>query len=261
MADLQLWHGMRERLRARVLLRACNRVGVESDLRGRPRIVNQGKILIGARFHFSSEPVMSHLLAERGGVIEIGDDVSIGHGSGIAARSSIRIGNGSRLGAYTLAMDTDYHVPGDSSAEAEVCPIEIGANVRIGSRVTILCGATIGNDAVVLDGSVVSGDVPAGARVSGVPARATSPGARSHESDESVELRVRRVAQTSFRLADLPALSVGPARLEAWDSLGTLSFLLALEEEFGVPLGEDQMRNVHSLFDATAVISSALERG
>ncbi len=254
------WQPLGRRLATRFLLRACDDVGAGALLRGRPRIINQGQIRLGVRFRFSSEPVMSHLLAERGGVIEIGDDVSIGHGSGIAARRRIRIGNGARLGAFLLVMDTDYHVPGDSKAEAEVNPIEIGNGVRIGSRVTILRGSVIGDGAIVLDGSVVSGEVPARARVGGVPARVTSPGMPG-QTHETVDLRVQRVAQQAFRLPRLPSLNSGRAELEAWDSLGTLSFLLALEEAFGVPLGEDQMRDVNTLAQAAAVIASVLERG
>lgn len=245
---------------AAVALFGCDRVGAGAVVVGRPKIVNQGRIAIGDRFHFASEPVMSHLFAERGGTIEIGDDVSIGHGSGIAARHWIRIGNGARLGAFVLAMDTDYHVAGDVTAtkRPEITPIEIGARVRIGNRVTILRGAVIGEGATVLDGSVVIGQVQAWTQVSGVPARALQSGPRTR-SDGSVELRVQRVAQATFRLAQLPALVSGPAELQAWDSLGTLSFLLALEEEFGVPLGEDEMRDVRRLSDATRMISAVLE--
>lgn len=242
----------------RLALRACDRVGADAVVIGSPRIVNEGRIAIGARFHMTSEPVLSHLFADAGGVIEIGDDVSIGHGTGIAARGRITIGNGSRIGAFVLAMDTDYHVAGDASRAAEISPISIGSGVHIGNRVTILRGAVIGDGAVVLDGSVVSGQVPASARVAGVPARPARQGVAG-SSDEAVELRVRRVARDTFRLAELPVLAAGPAEIEAWDSLGTLSFLLALEEEFGVPLGEDQMRDVRTLFDATTMISAVLE--
>jgi len=195
-------------------------------------------------------------LAEHGGSIEIGDDVSIGHGSGVAARGSIRIGNGSRFGAFLLAMDTDYHVPGNSQAAAEVNPIRIGTNVRVGNRVTILRGSVIGDGATVLDGSVVTGVVPPGVRVSGVPARVTHGGQREH-LHEPVALRVQRVAQQAFRLAELPPLTTTRGKLEAWDSLGSLSLLLALEEEFGVVLGEDQMRDVQTLLEASSVISAA----
>jgi UDP-2-acetamido-3-amino-2,3-dideoxy-glucuronate N-acetyltransferase len=47
--------------------------------------------------------------------------------------------------------------------------VEDGAS--IGSNATILCGLTIGRDAVVGAGSVVTHDVPAGATVAGNPAR------------------------------------------------------------------------------------------
>ncbi|MET0791379.1 MAG: acyltransferase [Polyangiaceae bacterium] len=254
------WWQRRAELAARMLLRACDQVGPDATITGRPRIVNQGRISIGARFHFSSEPVMSHLLAEHGSLIQIGDDVSIGHGSGIAARCGIQIGNGTRIGPFFLAMDTDYHVPGDPKAAADVSPIVIGAGVHIGNRVTILRGSTIGDGARILDGSVVSGQVSAGASVSGVPARETQSSARGRSYD-SVDLRVQHVAQRTFRLPQLPPLSADREGLEAWDSLGMLSLLLALEEEFAVALGEEQMQSVQTLADAVAVISVALDPG
>ncbi len=212
------WQRMSRDVAARLALRACDRVGEGAVVVGSPRIVNDGRISIGERFRMASEPVMSHLFADAGGVIEIGDDVGIGHGTGIAARGRISIGNGSHIGAFVLAMDTDYHVAGDASRAAEISPISIGLGVHVGNRVTILRGAVIGDGAVVLDGSVVSGQIPAGMRVGGVPARLARQGGPAN-SDEGPELRVRRVARDSFRLASLPALSAGPGDIEAWDSL------------------------------------------
>jgi len=53
-----------------------------------------------------------------------------------------------------------------------VCiPTLIRAGASIGSSVTILCGVTVGEDALVGAGSVVLKDVPAGAVVAGNPAR------------------------------------------------------------------------------------------
>jgi maltose O-acetyltransferase len=49
--------------------------------------------------------------------------------------------------------------------------IEIGRNVWIGGGAIILPGITIGDDAIVGAGSVVTRDVPAGATVMGNPAR------------------------------------------------------------------------------------------
>ena len=50
-------------------------------------------------------------------------------------------------------------------------PIHIGRNVWIGGGALILPGVTIGDDAIVGAGSVVTRDVPAGATVMGNPAR------------------------------------------------------------------------------------------
>jgi maltose O-acetyltransferase len=50
-------------------------------------------------------------------------------------------------------------------------PVRIGRNAWIGGGAIILPGVTIGDDAVVGAGSVVTRDVPAGTTVFGNPAR------------------------------------------------------------------------------------------
>jgi acetyltransferase-like isoleucine patch superfamily enzyme len=50
-------------------------------------------------------------------------------------------------------------------------PTQIGDRVWIGANVTVLKGVTIGNDAVIGAGSVVTKNVPAGTIVAGVPAK------------------------------------------------------------------------------------------
>ena len=54
-------------------------------------------------------------------------------------------------------------------------PISIGENVWIGSQAVILPGVTIGNDAIVGAGSIVTRDVPPGMTVVGNPARNVPP--------------------------------------------------------------------------------------
>jgi len=246
---------LRRRYESRLHLRACSVVGADAQVSGSPRITNQGQIRIGRRFRLSCQPVASQLSTDPGGLIEIGDDVSIGHGTGISARGYIRIGDGSRLGAFVLAMDTDYHVAGDADAIAEVVPLEIGKDVRIGNNVTILKGSIIGDGARVLDGSVVRGAVPAGEIVQGVPARAARPRG-GDESADSFGLRVQRVAQTTFRLKQLPSLDQGPNQIGAWDSLGALSFVLALEEEFDVSVSEERTSQIGCLADVARWLAS-----
>jgi acetyltransferase-like isoleucine patch superfamily enzyme len=50
----------------------------------------------------------------------------------------------------------------------------IGANAHVGIGATVIQGLVIGASAFVAAGAVVIGDVPDGARVAGVPARAMS---------------------------------------------------------------------------------------
>ena len=50
-------------------------------------------------------------------------------------------------------------------------PIVLERNVWIGAGATVLHGVTVGADAVVAAGAVVTRDVPAATLVAGVPAR------------------------------------------------------------------------------------------
>ena len=50
-------------------------------------------------------------------------------------------------------------------------PIHIGKRVWFGANVTVLQGVTIGENAIVAAGAVVTKDVPANAIVAGVPAK------------------------------------------------------------------------------------------
>ncbi|WP_308203244.1 DapH/DapD/GlmU-related protein [Georgenia satyanarayanai] len=87
----------------------------------------------------------------RPGGITIGDDCLIGHNAVIA----------------TLQHDIDPARRGG----LEPSPVVIGSNVWLGANVTVLPGVTIGEDAVIGAGSVVTRDVPAESVAVGSPAR------------------------------------------------------------------------------------------
>ncbi|MBL3698529.1 DapH/DapD/GlmU-related protein [Leucobacter luti] len=89
------------------------------------------------------------------GGIEIGDDAMLGPGVSLVTAGH-PVDPATRRGAVTSA------------------PIVIGRNVWIGASATILQGVTIGDDAVVAAGAVVTRDVPPRTVVGGVPATVIS---------------------------------------------------------------------------------------
>jgi acetyltransferase-like isoleucine patch superfamily enzyme/acyl carrier protein len=256
----------RSSLFAALSLRACDRVGEGAAVRGRPFIENVGRIEIGEEFCLNSEPVQSHLVTGHTGHLTIGDNVSIGFGAAIAAHTQIVIGNRVRIGPYAMIMDTDFHDVVDRDALPEGGTIHIGDDVRVGSRVTILKGSVIGAGTWIEAGSVVTGKIPAGVRASGVPARVLDAagvptrreGAAAAANDNAINEgtlpeQVRRVVASTFALESPPELSSGPDSIPAWDSLGTLTLLLAIEDEFQVALSEEEMldaKNVQDLIDS-----------
>jgi acetyltransferase-like isoleucine patch superfamily enzyme len=100
----------------------------------------------------------------------------------------LSIGNYVRIGWNTTIADTDFHPidPAQRVQDAIACsplatgcprppiacaPVIIEDDVWIGPQATILKGVRIGAGAWIEAGSVVTRDVPAGARVMGNPAR------------------------------------------------------------------------------------------
>ena len=90
--------------------------------------------------------------------VHLEDEVFIGHGVVFTNDKY------PRATSETGALQTD--------ADWQVVTTVVQARASIGSNATILCGITIGEGAVVGAGAVVTRDVPAGARVTGNPARA-----------------------------------------------------------------------------------------
>jgi maltose O-acetyltransferase len=235
-------------------LRQVDRVGEGWCLSGRPDLVNEGQFVIGQRFFLASSPTQSHIVAMRGALLEVGNDVSIGYGAAITAQSAIRIGNNTRIGPFAVIMDGDFHRPGDRDASGDVAPITIGADVVIGARVTILRGTDIGRGVHVRSGSMVSGTVPPGTVVGGVPARALLDVANTDLPD------VAELIQRVLGLALRPAPTLGPREIPEWDSLGTLRLLLAIEETYGVTIREEEVHSARTVAALTDLVETAKAR-
>jgi len=87
---------------------------------------------------------------------------------------AVFIGGGTAIGPAVQILASDHPRDPRLRRQKVRCgrPVNIGANVWIGAGAIILPGVTIGDDAIVGAGSIVTRDVPAGLTVFGNPARA-----------------------------------------------------------------------------------------
>ncbi len=121
------------------------------------------------------------------GHVEIGDYCYFTNAV-LLCELDLKIGSHVLIGWNTTICDTDFHpiAPAERIADALACsplgkgtprphiarkPVVIGDDVWIGPNATILKGVRIGAGAVIEPGSLVTRDVPAGARVLGNPAQ------------------------------------------------------------------------------------------
>jgi len=107
--------------------------------------------------------------SEKKAIMRIGDRCSIGDRTEIHCGDSITLGNEVIISWDCLILDRDYH---STNGNLEQCaPVRIEDRVWIGCRAIILKGVTIGEDAVVAAGAVVTKDVPSKTLVAGNPAQ------------------------------------------------------------------------------------------
>lgn len=159
-----------DRLRAKVYLRGAM-VGPESRVVGRPRIVNQGTLVIGKRCVLRSTVAPVEIYVAPGATFVIGDDVHINSGGTLSAHESVRIGDRVEIAPHVTIHDNSYHDLYNRTLLPRSLPVVIEDDVWLTTRCTILPGVRIGRGAVVAANSVVHRDVEPFTVVSGVPAR------------------------------------------------------------------------------------------
>jgi acetyltransferase-like isoleucine patch superfamily enzyme len=106
--------------------------------------------------------------------IQIGKHVYINRSTILDASLSITIGDDTMIGPNCYLTDHDHGLDLDATLGEQPlveAPLHIGDNVWIGAHATILKGVTVGEQAVVAAGAVVTQDVPPRTIVGGVPAR------------------------------------------------------------------------------------------
>lgn len=75
------------------------------------------------------------------------------------------------IGPNATLVSVNHPLDPADRRNLELKPIKVGTNAWIGANATILPGVTIGENAVVAAGAIVTKDVPASTVVAGVPAK------------------------------------------------------------------------------------------
>ena len=83
----------------------------------------------------------------------------------------VSLGDGCQIGHNVVFATLNHGLAPEDRQTTYPAPITLGKNVWVGSNSTILQGVTIGDNAVIAAGAVVTKDVPENTIVGGVPAR------------------------------------------------------------------------------------------
>lgn len=108
---------------------------------------------------------------------DFGKNIHVGKGVFINAcchfqdHGGVTLGDGCEIGHNVVFATLNHGLAPEERVSTRPAPIRLGKNVWVGSNATILQGVTIGDNAVVGAGAVVTKDVPANMVVGGVPAR------------------------------------------------------------------------------------------
>ncbi len=103
--------------------------------------------------------------------IKFGKNVFLNTGCSFQDRGGIRIGDGVLIGMNVTIATLNHGLSKEVRNTTYSSPVVIGNNVWIGSNVTIIPGVTIGDNAIIAAGAVVTKDVPENVIVAGVPAK------------------------------------------------------------------------------------------
>ena len=154
-----------ERRRCRSLLQAFN---AEPDEERRLGVLRELLERVG-----SGSFVQPPFACDYGTNLSIGDNVFVNFNCVILDCAEVTIGDGTQIGPGVQLLAADH--PRDAETRRDLLelarPISIGSNVWIGGAALVLPGVTIGDDAIIGAGSVVTRDVPSGVLAVGNPCR------------------------------------------------------------------------------------------
>jgi len=153
-----------------------------------PHVITEGFVFIGKRVELYARPGYGRLILGRWvhigdenrlraheGTLRVGDKCVFGRDNTMNCYLDIEIGAQTIVADWVYVCDFDHAFSDLNVAIKDQgivkSPVRIGSDVWVGTRVTVLRGATVGQGSVLAAHTVVKDDVPPYSVVVGVPGR------------------------------------------------------------------------------------------
>ncbi len=149
-------------------IRLC--VGMNATATDTDQVRNQLSKIIGAEID-ASTTIFPPFHTNFGRFIRLGKNVFINHACSFLDIGGITIEDDVQIGPRVNLTSENHPLDPTDRKTVILQPIIIKRNAWIGAGATILPGVTVGENAIVAAGAVVSRDVPANTVVAGIPAK------------------------------------------------------------------------------------------
>lgn len=170
-------------------------------------ITGKGDIYVGDGVTFDGKCVFHFAsMCTDHPTLRVGNRSYLANSCRFTVGKQITIGDDCRIASEVWIFDSPGHpldpvarLAGAPPSSEDVKPVTIGNNVWIGRRCIIFPGVTVGDNSVIVAGSVVMSDVPPDTMVAGNPARkiGTLPGVQRKESRSQAHSTNDLVRQTA----------------------------------------------------------------
>ncbi len=141
------------------------KIGKNCKFYGKSKIIGKGKIILGDNVTV----IKATLSAGQGGKIVVGNNCYLSSCT-LAALGAIEVGDEALISGQANIIDTDWH-GSRRSERGKIEPVVVGKHVWVCAGATLLKGVSVGDNAIVGFGSVVTHDVAANTIVAGNPAK------------------------------------------------------------------------------------------
>lgn len=144
------------------------------ELNGSYHTQDELRVLFAKLFGKPVEPsfrVFPPFYTDFGKNMTIGKNVFINACCHFQDHGGITLGDGCLIGHNVVFATLNHDFNPEKRASMHSAPIVLGRNVWVGANSTILQGVTVGDNAIIAAGAVVTKDVAANTVVGGVPAK------------------------------------------------------------------------------------------